>query len=39
MNLMPYDGLEIKLLGALGLLYALYDLMKNLETCKIVSSK
>lgn len=35
MSLMPYDGLEIKVLGALGLLYALYDLMKNLETCSV----
>ena len=35
MNLLPYDGLEIKILGALGLLYALYDVMKNLETCQV----
>lgn len=35
MTLLPYDGLELKLIGALGLLYALYDIMKNLETCKV----
>ena len=35
MSLLPYDGLEIKILGALGLLYATWDIMKNLETCKI----
>lgn len=35
MTLLPYDGLELKVLGTLGLLYALYDIVKNLETCKI----
>ncbi len=35
MNLLPYDGLEIKILGTLGLLYALYDIMKNLEVCQV----
>ncbi len=33
MNILPYSGLEIKILGTLGLLYALYDILKNLETC------
>jgi hypothetical protein len=33
MNLLPYDGLEIKILSTIGLLYALYDILKNLETC------
>jgi len=33
MNLLPYSGLEIKILWTLGLLYALYDILKNLETC------
>lgn len=35
MTLLPYDGLEIKILGTLGLLYALYDIMKNLEVCQV----
>ena len=35
MTLLPYDGLEIKILGTLGLLYALYDVMKNLEVCQV----
>lgn len=35
MNFLPYDGLEIKILGTLGLLYALYDIMKNLEVCQV----
>ena len=33
MSLLPYDGLEIKILWTLGLVYALYDILKNLETC------
>ncbi len=33
MNILPYSGLEIKIIGTLGLLYALYDILKNLETC------
>lgn len=37
MNLLPYDGLEIKILWTLGLLYALFDIIKNLETCKVKS--
>lgn len=39
MNLLPYDGLEIKILGTLGLLYALYDIMKNLEVCQMRKRK
>lgn len=35
MSLLPYDGLEIKTIAALSLLYALYDMLKNLETCKV----
>lgn len=35
MSLLPYDGLEIKILGTLGLLWALSDLYKNLEVCRI----
>jgi len=35
MTLLPYDGLEIKILGTLGLLYALYDVVKNLEVCQV----
>lgn len=35
MNLLPYDGLEIKIVWALGLLYATWDILVNLETCKM----
>lgn len=35
MSFLPYSGLEIKTLGALGLLYALWEILVNLETCKI----
>ncbi len=35
MSLLPYSGLEIKILGAIGLLYALWEILVNLETCKI----
>ena len=35
MTILPYDGLEIKILGALGLLYATWDIMVNLETCRV----
>jgi hypothetical protein len=34
---LPYSGLEIKILGTLGLLYALYDVLKNLEICEVKS--
>ncbi len=34
MNLLPYDGLELKILSVFGLAYALHDLYKNLETCR-----
>lgn len=37
MTFLPYDGLEIKILGTLGLLYALYDVLKNLEICEVKS--
>ena len=35
MNLLPYNGIEIKIVATLGLLYALYDILKNLEACKM----
>lgn len=35
MNILPYSGLEIKVLGILGLLWALYDTYKNLEVCRV----
>lgn len=35
MSFLPYSGLEIKVLGALWLLYATYEILVNLETCKI----
>jgi hypothetical protein len=35
MNFLPYDGLEIKILGTLGLLWALSDILRNLETCRV----
>jgi hypothetical protein len=35
MNLLPYDGLEIKILGTLGLLWAIWDTYKNLEVCQV----
>lgn len=35
MNLLPYDGLEIKVLGTLGLLWALHDTYRNLEVCRM----
>ncbi len=35
MTLLPYDGLELKLLAILWLLWANYDLYKNLELCRM----
>jgi hypothetical protein len=35
MNLLPYDGLEVKILGTIGLIYATWDILVNLETCQI----
>lgn len=35
MSFLPYDGLEIKIVWALGLLYATWDIMVNLETCRV----
>jgi hypothetical protein len=35
MNLLPYDGLEIKIIGTIGLLWALHDTYKNLEVCRM----
>ena len=35
MNFLPYDGLELKIVATLGLLYALYALISELDTCKI----
>jgi hypothetical protein len=34
MNILPYDGLELKTLGLLGLLYGLYQVLMYLEVCK-----
>lgn len=39
MTLLPFSGLEIKALGVAGLLYALYDIIKNLENCKYTPKK
>lgn len=35
MNMLPYSGLEIKVLATLGLLWALSDTYKNLEICRV----
>lgn len=35
MNLLPYDGLELKTLGLLGLLSGLYQVLMYLEVCKV----
>ncbi len=35
MTLLPYDGLEIKILATFSLLYALFSTLKNLESCQI----
>ena len=35
MTLLPYDGLEIKILSVVGLTYALWEILKNLDTCKM----
>ncbi len=35
MTLLPYDGLEIKLFAVIWLLWANYDLYKNLELCRM----
>lgn len=35
MSALPYAGLEIKIVWALGLLYATWDIMVNLETCRV----
>jgi hypothetical protein len=35
MTLLPYDGLEIKGLAVLGLLWAIWDLYTHLETCRM----
>jgi membrane protease YdiL (CAAX protease family) len=35
MSFLPYSGLEIKLIGAVWLLFAIEEILKNLETCKI----
>ena len=34
LSFLPYNGLEIKIIGVLWLIYALYDIIINLETCK-----
>jgi hypothetical protein len=35
MALLPYDGLELKIIGVIGLLYATWDILVNLETCRV----
>ena len=35
MNILPYNGMELKIIGLLGLLWALRDLYRNLETCQL----
>lgn len=35
MSFLPYSGLEIKILGTLGLLWAIRDTYQNLETCRV----
>ena len=35
MNLLPYSWLEIKILGTLWLLWAIWDTYKNLEVCRV----
>lgn len=35
MNLLPYSGLEIKILGTIGLLWAIWDTYRNLEVCRV----
>lgn len=35
MGFLPYSGLEIKTLGALGLLYAIWATYANLEVCRV----
>jgi len=35
MNLLPYDGLELKILWLLWLLYWLHQVLKNLESCLV----
>ncbi len=34
-SLLPYHGLELKIIGALLLVYANYSLLLNLQTCKL----
>jgi hypothetical protein len=35
MNVLPYNGMELKIIGLLGLLWALRDIYRNLETCQL----
>ncbi len=35
MSFLPYSGLEIKILGTLGLLWAIRDTYQNLESCRV----
>ena len=39
MNFLPYDGLEIKVLATLGLLYALWSIVSELDTCAMKKRK
>jgi hypothetical protein len=35
MNVLPYNGMELKIIGLLGLLWATWDIYRNLETCQL----
>jgi hypothetical protein len=35
MNILPYNGIELKVLGLLWLLWAIVHLYKNLEICHL----
>ncbi|MDD2693766.1 MAG: hypothetical protein PHY14_02440 [Candidatus Gracilibacteria bacterium] len=39
MSMLPYSGLEIKILGTAGLLWAIQDTYKNLEVCRVGKKK
>ncbi len=39
MMMLPYSGLELKLVAVIGLLYALYTLLSKLTTCSVQLKK
>lgn len=39
MAFLPYDGLELKVIATVGLIYALTDILRNLEVCTIRKRK